>query len=327
MIANTLLLALFAAQPGPAETKKAGPDAEITFANGSVLRMTLLPDEIAVETQFGKLMVPIREIRRIDFGLHAPEGTAAKVEAAVRRLADPEYKEREAAVRALVALGIYAYPALVQAAKNSDLETSKRAQAALAQIKAKVPAKDLRLTEEDKIVTPRFTIVGRILNPAVKAKSEYFGEAEQSIVKLRLLRLLGEARDAEVVLDAGKYAQPDQWLDTGVVLGANSTLAVQASGELELRPSMPGTYTCGPRGLTRPAGFGGKVGKKGGMDLARSYPGTLLGRIGEKGETFVIGERFENVPEREGRLYLQIVSSPYDTAASGSYQVKIAVRD
>src|SRR5437667_252781 len=85
-------------------------------------------------------------------------------------------------------------------------------------------------------------------------------------------------------------------------------------------PSAPGTYVCGPRGYGGRAGVaagfalaGGK--KKGGVLVdgpLRAYPGTLLGRVGENGEAFLIGDRFDGAPERDGKLYLQIMSSPYD---------------
>ena len=59
----------------------------------------------------------------------------------------------------------------------------------------------------------------------------------------------------------------------------------------------------------------------------RASPGTLIGRVGEGGDTFLIGDRFDGPVDREGKLYLQIISSPYDNGATGSYQVKVMVRD
>ncbi len=338
MIRNALFLvsaSLVAAsvalsQTGVGKKNEAG-EVEMTFANGSVVRMALLPGDIEISTEFGKLTVPMRSIRRIDFGLHLPDGADKKIDAAVKKLASANYKDREEAVRELVAFGAYAYPALLEAVKSSDLETTKRAQDALAKIKARVPMKELQLTVDDKVVTPRFTILGRILTPSIKAKSEYFGDMEHSLSKLRHLRVIVDARETEVVVEAAKYAQPNQWLDTGIVVESAGTLAVVASGEVELRPSMPGTYLSGPRGYMRIGAAGGGFGKAkkgaGGDGLARAYPGTLVGRIGPNGDPFVIGERFEATPDRDGKLYLQIMSSPYEATSAGSYQVKLMVRD
>lgn len=322
-----------ATSAGTSSKKSSEPgEVEITFANGSLVRMTLLPEKIEIETEYGKLSVPARDVRRIDFGMHMPEGTSAKIDAAIKNLASADFKQRDGAVRDLVALGAYAYPALLQAARSTEPETNKRAQEALAKIKAKVSAKELRLGEYDKVTTPTFTIVGRIITQSIKAKSEYFGETDLALSKLRHLRALIEARESEVAVDAAKYAQPSIWLDTGVMLGHTSVLSVYASGEVELRPTGPGTYVCGPKGYDRNAallaanGFAPAKAKKAAA-ASRMYPGTLMGRIGENGDTFVIGDRFEGMLEREGKLYVQIMSSPYDNGCTGSYQVRIGVRE
>jgi hypothetical protein len=306
--------------------KSEAGEVEVTFANGSVVKLSLLPEKIEVNTPYGSLTVPARDIRRIEFGMHLPDGTDKKIEAALQALASPGFKERDAAMRELVALGAFAYPSLIQLARTStDAEATKRAQEAIGKIRAKVPANDLKLGDDDKIITPRFTIVGRIAASSFKTKSEYFGEVELSLSKLRSLRSVTDTRDADVIIDAGKYAQPGQWLDTGVAVDSYGTLAIAASGEIELRPMLPGTYLASPRGLLRNTGFAAKTKK--GMDAASRSPGTLIGRIGENGEPFVVGDRYDGSSDREGKLYLQIVPSPYDNNSVGSYQVKIQVRD
>src|SRR5438034_11839089 len=54
------------------------------------------------------------------------------------------------------------------------------------------------------------------------------------------------------------------------------------------------------------------------------YGGMLLGKIGEDGEAFTIGERYEGTPEAQGKLYLHIGPSPWNAQSQGSYDVKIA---
>jgi hypothetical protein len=53
-------------------------------------------------------------------------------------------------------------------------------------------------------------------------------------------------------------------------------------------------------------------------------PGTLVGRIGEDGTPFVIGERYTGRPVRSGKLYLHIGPSPWNNASTGAYRVRIA---
>jgi hypothetical protein len=53
------------------------------------------------------------------------------------------------------------------------------------------------------------------------------------------------------------------------------------------------------------------------------YGGMLIGKIGEDGEPFVIGDRYDGNPEREGKLYLHIGPSPWNCPSAGNYEVKI----
>ena len=51
--------------------------------------------------------------------------------------------------------------------------------------------------------------------------------------------------------------------------------------------------------------------------------GTLVGRVGESGKAFVVGEQYEGSGAQEGKLYLHIVPSPWNNASSGTYRVRI----
>ncbi len=58
----------------------------------------------------------------------------------------------------------------------------------------------------------------------------------------------------------------------------------------------------------------------------RHPPGVLLGRVGDKGREFVIGEKFEGKPGEQGKLYLRIVSGPWGNTSAGEYKVKVSSR-
>ena len=42
---------------------------EVSFTNGSIVVMTLLQDNIEITTEYGKLVVPQKDIRQIEFGV------------------------------------------------------------------------------------------------------------------------------------------------------------------------------------------------------------------------------------------------------------------
>jgi hypothetical protein len=72
--------------------------AEVRFGDGSLVRMTILQDDLEVMTKYGKLTIPLREIRRIDFGLHLPEGVGQHIDQSIKHLGSETYKERDEAV-------------------------------------------------------------------------------------------------------------------------------------------------------------------------------------------------------------------------------------
>jgi hypothetical protein len=82
-------------------------------------------------------------------------------------------------------------------------------------------------------------------------------------------------------------------------------------GQVDLWPMGPGQYLASPKGFNTPG--------KGGHFQA----GALVGRVGETGKAFLIGERYEGTPGEEGKLYLQITPSPWNNASSGCYRVRI----
>jgi hypothetical protein len=297
------------------ETKPASPgEAEIRFADGSVVRATILQPHLEVQTRYGKLNIPTADVRRIEFGLHLTEVTRQRIDVAVRNLGSDVYKLREQAVRELTTHGPLAYPALQQAAKSGDLEVAQRAEAALKLIRDKVAPESLRGRVEDVIDTSEFPVVGRIVSQVIRVRTTYFGEIDLKLPELRTMRFNNAAGDCEVVVDASRHGSAQgQWLDTGYNVSGPNRLKIVAAGTVDLWPQTPGQYTTNPKGYTAAA-----------LNRGTPLPGTLLGKVGENGQVFCIGDRFDGAPPENGRLYLHIVPSPWNNASTGTYRVQIS---
>ena len=288
--------------------------AEVRFCDGSLVRMTLLQDDLEVMTKYGKLTIPFREVRRIDFGLHLPEGVGQHIDHSIKQLGSETYKERDEAVKHLVHYGALAYPFLQRASNNPDPEVSQRASGVIKRITEKTAPENLRLKEDDYIQTVEFPITGRILHPIIRAHSTHFGDLSLKLSDLRTLFVRGTSSENELVVEAAKFGNsPDQWLSSGVIVDPSQRLLIVGDGQVDLWPQGPGQYVTGPKGYST-AG-------KGGTFMA----GALIGKIGENGKTFIIGERYEGTPTEEGRVFLQIVPSPWNNASSGSFRVRISM--
>jgi hypothetical protein len=315
----------------PKKPNRPATEVEVHFANGTTIRMVLADTPIEVQTPYGKLAVPTHDLKKIEFGVHLPDGLDRLIDQAVADLGNENFRVREAASVTLTKHGASALPALVEASKSTDLELSKRAKALVTKMHqdAQTAGKEFRTQAMDTIVTPTFTVVGKILTPTLKAKAEYVGNMECSLVDLRSLRSTETPNEVNVTVD-GRYAAQGQqeWVATEFVYDGRSKLAITATGTIDLFPQNGGgdQFVSTPKGNFN-GGAGIFIGGKGGMGRQRVRPGMLIGRIGENGEPFPIGDNYEGTPGREGKLYLQVASSPWSNECSGSYQVKIQTKN
>ena len=310
---------------------------EVRFADDSVVKMSLLQSSIDVATRYGRLTIPMGEIRRIEFGRRIPDPMAKRIDAAMAKLGDPDVKQRDAASAELIELKEYAYPALQQAAKSSDPEVSQRAKLAMKSIGETVPADRLHASRNDTIIAVEFTVVGHIETPTLKARTPYFGDATLKLAEMKNMRWLSSGRESKLMVDAVKYGgQQNAWLDTGIEIRSGATLQVLASGRVEFNSQngFPGGATSvGPDGQSSrggrggfnpnvPAGFQGRGGR-GGPARGGMSAGALVGRIGENGAPFFLGSRYSAPAHDDGKLYLRIVPIPGGAQSSGSYEVRI----
>lgn len=286
--------------------------AEVRFGDGSIVRMTLLQDGMEIMTKYGKLTVPVSDIRRVEFGLHVPPDVNLQINQSIKRLASDVYKERDSASRDLVQVGHFAFPYLQKASRSGDQEVAFRAVSVIKQISDRVSPDLLRLREEDVIHTTEFTVIGRITSQSIKAHSPHFGEVQLKLSELRTLHMRHNGSKQELIVDATKHGSSlDQWLDTGISADAQQRLIITGEGQVDLWPQGPGQYMATPKGYNT-AGKGGQF-----------MAGALVGRVGENGKAFLIGERYEGNVAEEGKLYLQIVPSPWNNASTGNYRVRV----
>ena len=106
-----------------------------------------------------------------------------------------------------------------------------------------------------------------------------------------------------------------------------TAISITAKGMIDVWPQQGGQFMSGPNGLnaTRGGGMAFMPGRKiGGPVNQNQHCGLLLGKIGEHGEVFVVGERYEGTPEAEGTLFLHIGPSQWNAQSNGTYEVKIS---
>lgn len=292
------------------QTRAVGPAVEVRMADGSAVRMILTQGTVDVGTKYGKLAIPAHEVRRIEFGFRYPDGTEARINDLVTQLGDGNYKKRETAMADLFAFRELAYPALKRASKSSDAETARRATELVAKLEDKLPPEKLKFRDYDLVAAIDFTARGKIESKTLLGHTPYFGEVKLQVAEVRALRSVAFGGETTVQVDAAKYTDQAQtaWLDTDVELMADTPVEVVASGTIRLYPG--NGYEATPKGhpsyvtVTHPAG-------------------AVLGKVGESGEVFLIGEKYTGTPKGQGKLYLRLAPSPWPNQAQGTFKVTI----
>jgi hypothetical protein len=177
---------------------------ELRFTDGSTMKVSLKDERIELGTPYGKLLIPVRDIHRIEFGRRINEEMQKRIATAIMDLGHKEFRRRQAASAELLALKDKAYTALLEVAKDKDQETARRAKALLEQIREDVAADDLEVPSFDVVVTENSKIAGQIAALELRVKTLPFGEQQVRLSDVRRLQAVGSKKN-----DAVTEAQPD----------------------------------------------------------------------------------------------------------------------
>jgi hypothetical protein len=236
----------------PPPAKGRGPAlVEVRFTDSSTMKLALRDERIEIATRYGKLVVPVAEIQRIDFGTRLSEEDGQKIETAINNLGNNQYKVRETAHADLVAFREKAYPALLRATKHKDPEVIRRAEELLNSLRQTVPEDLLEIREFDVVSTDEMRLTGRISGETFKVHTSQFGEQPLKLADIRGLRSLAMvAADTEmdpqnVINDPGSLSQYQQQF--------NKVLYVRVTGGP--RPNMPAGGFAVPGGPGMPGGI------------------------------------------------------------------------
>jgi hypothetical protein len=327
--------------PGPAPVAPPKlPEFEARFADDSLVRLTILDPNITVVTRYGKLTIPVAEIRKLDLGFRYPEGVEAKIDAAIANLGASQFKAREEASQALVGYKELAVPSLRRATRSTDAEVKRRAEDILKKLGETGGSDALSLPDYDVVDTADFPVRGRIETGSIRVRTKYFGEVPLQIAELRILRSVGAAGRNMVTIEAPNPPTALQWVDSGIDVMSDRPLEFRVSGQMTLRANVGGA---GPA----PAAFGGApagafvgnqltFGPNGSSEFGvRSIPlangqfaqvqsGALLGRIGNSNVIHIgLQGRLDNPPA--GRLWLAVAPLPSGRSGdlSGSFRVNV----
>lgn len=189
------------------------------------------------------------------------------------------------------------------------------------------------------IETSELTLKGAIDFADITVKTKQFGETSLKFEMVKSMRRVAVPGSGnEFAIKADKHAKQNwsEWYDTGITVGEDDAIEIVASGEIDQWSQTPGQYKSTPKGngsmvgpppggteLMRPdmSGPPGSFGMR-----PRLTSGMLVGRIGETGKLFLVGDKYTTKRAgAKGKLYLIIAPSNWGNDSTGEYKVTVKV--
>lgn len=310
-------------------TTPADPEViRLRLMDGSLISGKLTVPQIDVETEFGKLTVPIVRIRSMRPGLGSHPKLGRQLNELIEDLGASQFDRREAAQKALIKLGAAARGELERRQDVGEKERRTRIKAILAELDEReqafdagiddAEADDVEMIQQDTVETTQFTIVGRIVPQEFTINSRYgplhvklsdIRSADRDVTKSETLR--------KSLAVEGTRLAPMGLKPARLKLQRGDRVSVAAAGTITMTP-------WGSRAFSTPDGASNY-----GWYVQNEIPGgALVAKIGDSGPIFKVGSRHAFVADRSGELQFGVatVNNRGNQALTGQYNVNVVVR-
>lgn len=284
------------------------PEGTMRFhlMDGSVLTGTLAVDSLPVDTEFGRLVVPIESIQSFSPGLNAHPQLAQRIDTLIEQLGSPNAAHRDRAQADLISFGPDLIPELQKHTDDADDERKLRVATVLEELFGMMDdpmsfdeASGPSLARMDHIVTDGFTIAGSIAVQTFVIESKFgqltvgLGDIESAGI---VTNTVPEVRRTVEVTGTDMTRVSEK--NTGIRLNRGDRVIIRAEGNITMTPWGNGAIAT-PDGCAQCGNYAGNI-----------LMGALVGRVGDNGSDMLIGSSNTFTAERAGTLYLSFALQP-----------------
>lgn len=312
-----------------AATVKYGPKyLKLHLFDGSVITGDLSIGEITVETEFGKLVVPIEKIRSFSPGLDSFPELSAQIVEQIKKLGSDDYKTREQAHKDLSVMGVKIRRELEKFAADDNAEIKRHVGEILKEFEESAEEQsdddegaptEQAWIRQDTVVTTDFTVVGKVTPTEFKVESKY-GPLNVKLADVRKGEREVSAKEAfrKNVTVQGENLAQRTYKSTGIRVQTGDRITFKAEGSIVMSP-WGSNASSGPDGAPN---YGWYIPNQ-------IAGGTLVGRIGDKGAVFKVGRQMTMVAKSSGVIQLAIgMQGDYSGDGyqfPGEYRVKLKI--
>ncbi len=208
-----LVAAVSAQQKSPtgnpsSESRRTPPPGavEVRFTSGSTVQLMLQEDALPLNTAYGKLVIPIAHIHRVELATRIAGDVASRIRGAIKDLGNPKFRLREDASVELLSLREKGYSALQDAVKQTDPEVTRRAEQVIEKIRETVPEEQLEFRKNDMVYTGDSKLAGLLETATLRARTPQGTETELRLADIRSIHFLAHEAELEasnVLADPG----------------------------------------------------------------------------------------------------------------------------
>lgn len=313
-------LSMYAQNKGAVEFK-------LSLRDGSVISGTTQINNVELNTAYGKLSFPMKNVTSITFGIQADKANKEKYRKLLNELNNPAETDRKKAFTDITNSGIGAIPVFEELLTDSAYVPSTYAEFtgenALSELKSKYNITD-SFTDDDVVTIDNLYKMGGTCSvKSVSLKTE-FGTLEVPKDKIKNIDVFYQGdnlSDVNYVLPASKYISGNTsggWLKTNIYVKAGQKINISATGEIVLASLSNAKYK--PDGAVAAT-----YDYDSDYSYASTYPtyGNLIFKIGEAGQMLKAGSNYKGSATASGYIYISIYETVYNAANTGSYNVKI----
>ncbi len=317
-------------------------EVNLTLVDGNIIKGMSLFNDLDLQTAYGRLLIPIANVSNIVIGIGKDNNSISTALPILRILSTSSNEDtRKASYNDLVKMGpkvLYTIDQYLNDPKNtssSDYNGEYTIENAINDIRLQanisVDAPYLDVLTIDNL----YTMGGTYTFTKLELKTEYgILTIPKEKIKSMDVSLLTAASNGEFSfrLQANKHINGNQnggWLKTGITLKSGQSFQITATGEIVLASLSNGKYK--PDGSYKAAAASDVTAPStesvGEYDAGNAtYPsyGQVIYRIGESStEMNKAGKKFNGTSKQNGMLYISIYETVFNTANTGSYNVKV----
>jgi len=314
---------------------KGKAELNLTLRDGDIITGTSKITSVELKTDYGKLVIPIKNVSSIEVGIPPDDANKDKICQLITNLSNGMEDVRSEAYNDLTGMGAGAIPIISEFIYSEKYQPSEYTdytpEGVISELKA-LHNVDEASSEEDIItIDYMYNMGGAYAFTKIDLKTEY-GELSIPKSKIKKIEVMyhvaGSGSERTFKLMASKHISANQsggWLNTGIMVKSGQQINISAFGEITFASLSGSKYK--PNGQTS----GGNVddynyGTE--NNTATAYPtyGNVVYKIGESGQSMRAGDKFSGKAKASGMLLLSIYETVFNAANSGFYTVKLSVK-